>query len=206
MRILNLYSGLGGNRKRWEGHEVTSVEMCPEIASVYKSLYPNDTVVVGDAIQYLEAHYSEFDFIWASPPCPSHGQYRHNVGVLGKGYKPIMPDMTLYGQIIFLRHYANCQWVVENVRPYYEPLIRPTVELQRHLFWSNFRIPPTEFEKSDIRHKNKISDFEGHEAVTASKIPNKRQALRNCVDSDLGHYVLTCAMHLPTDLFAEVQP
>ena len=196
MKILNLYSGLGGNRRKWQGHEVTAVEMCPEIAAVYQSLYPSDEVVVGDAMQYLEQHYAEFDFIWSSPPCPSHGQYRHNVGVLGKGFKPIMPDMSLYSQIVFLQHYAKCRWVVENVRPYYEPLVKPSVELQRHLFWSNFYIPETKFEKSNIRYKNKISDFEGHEVVAASKIPNKRQALRNCVDDELGNYVLTCAIHI----------
>jgi DNA (cytosine-5)-methyltransferase 1 len=196
MKILNLYAGIGGNRKKWDGHDITAVEMSPEIAEVYKQLYPSDTVIVGDALAYLEKHYAEFDMIWASPPCPSHGQYRHNVGVIGKGFDPIMPDMSLYSQIIFLQHYAKGQWVVENVKPYYEPLIKPSVELQRHLFWSNFYIPETKFDKSDIRHKNKISDFDGSEIVANSKIPNKRQALRNCVDAELGNYILLCAIHL----------
>lgn len=192
MKILNLYAGIGGNRRGWYGHEVTAVEACPKIAEVYAKLYPQDTVVVGDAMQYLEENFHRFDFIWSSPPCPSHGQYRHNVGVLGKGFKPIMPDMTLYSQIVFLQHYAKCAWVVENVKPYYEPLVKPTVELQRHLFWSNFHIAGREFERADIRHKNKISDFEGHEIVAASKIPNKRQALRNCVNPELGAHILGC--------------
>jgi DNA (cytosine-5)-methyltransferase 1 len=190
MKILNLYAGIGGNRRGWSGHEVTAVEMCPKIAEVYSKLYPQDTVVVGDAVQYLEDNYHRFDFIWSSPPCPSHGQYRHNVGVLGKGFKPIMPDMTLYSQIVFLQHYAKGAWVVENVKPYYEPLIKPTVELQRHLFWSNFHITAREFERADIRHKNKISDFEGYEIVAASKIPNKRQALRNCVNPEVGAHII----------------
>lgn len=196
MKILNLYAGIGGNRTHWHGHQVTAVEKCPEIASVYKSLYPQDEVIVGDAMQYLEDHYADFDFIWSSPPCPSHGQYRHNVGVLGKGFKPIMPDMSLYSQIVFLQHYAKGKWVVENVKPYYEPLVKPSFELQRHLFWSNFYVPEIQFDKSDIRHKNKISDFTGYEVVAASKIPNKRQALRNCVNPELGKYVLVCAQHL----------
>jgi DNA (cytosine-5)-methyltransferase 1 len=173
--------------------QVTSVEYSPEIAQVYAQLYPQDTVVVGDAVMYLEKHYAEFDFIWASPPCPSHGQYRHNVGVIGKGFAPIMPDMTLYAQIVFLQHYFKGKYVVENVKPYYEPLVKPTFEMQRHLFWSNFNVAPRKFDKSDIRHKNKISDFEGHEIVAASKISNKRQALRNCVDSELGLYIFESA-------------
>jgi DNA (cytosine-5)-methyltransferase 1 len=113
MKVLNLYAGIGGNRRLWGGEcQVTSVEYSPEIAQVYAQLYPQDTVVVGDAVTYLEKHYAEFDFIWASPPCPSHGQYRHNVGVIGKGFAPIMPDMTLYAQIVFLQHY----WVVLKSR------------------------------------------------------------------------------------------
>lgn len=193
MKILNLYAGIGGNRRLWGEHEVTAVEQSPEIAAVYQQLYPSDTVVVGDAVDYLEKHYTEFDFIWSSPPCPSHGQYRHNVGVIGKGFDPIMPDMTLYSQIIFLQHYAKCKWVIENVKPYYEPLVNPVFEMQRHLFWSNFTAPDRKFDKADIRHKNKISDFDGYEVVAASKIPNKRQALRNCVNPELGLHIFESA-------------
>lgn len=73
MKILNLYAGVGGNRKLWgDEHEVTAVENEQYIADVYKELHPNDKVVVADAHQYLLDHYKEFDFIWASPPCPSH--------------------------------------------------------------------------------------------------------------------------------------
>ena len=95
MRILNLYSGIGGNRKLWDHkHQITAVEYDPKITEVYSKLYPSDKVIVGDANQYLVDNYMNFDFIWASPPCPSHSQYRHNVGVLGKGFDPIIPDMT----------------------------------------------------------------------------------------------------------------
>jgi DNA (cytosine-5)-methyltransferase 1 len=193
MKILNLYAGIGGNRKLWGDHQVTAVEQCPEIAAVYQQLYPSDTVVVGDAVDYLEKNYAAFDFIWSSPPCPSHGQYRHNVGVIGKGFDPIMPDMTLYSQIIFLQHYAKCKWVIENVKPYYKPLVNPVFEMQRHLFWSNFTASDRKFDKADIRHKNKISDFNGYEVVAASKIPNKRQALRNCVNPELGLHIFESA-------------
>ena len=46
MKILNLYSGLGGNRKLWSSeHEVTAVEINKDVASAYKFLYPNDNVI-----------------------------------------------------------------------------------------------------------------------------------------------------------------
>lgn len=191
MKILNLYAGIGGNRKLWGSeHDITAVELSPEIANLYHSCFPQDNVVVGDALDFLEKHYYEFDFIWASPPCQSHGQYRHNVGVLGKGYAPIIPDMSLYSIIIFLKTYFKGDWCVENVKPYYKPLIEPTVVMQRHLFWSNKDIEPRAFEKDAIRSKNKISDFDDFEILQKRNIKNKRQTLRNCVLPELGLYLL----------------
>lgn len=170
---------------------LTTVELDEKIADVYKHLYPNDNVIVGDALKYLESNYNNFDFIWASPPCQSHGQYRHNVGVLGKGFAPILPDMSLYSIIIFLKTYYKGNWCVENVIPYYKPLIEPTAILQRHLFWSNKPIANKKFEKDAIRTKNKISDFDNYEVVVNSKISNKRQVLRNCVKPEIGLYILS---------------
>ncbi len=187
MKILNLYAGIGGNRKLWNNCDVTAVEIDSKIADVYNSFFPEDTVVVGDAHQYLQEHYSEFDFIWSSPPCPTHGQYRYNVGFRAKGYSAVFPDMKLYEEIIFLKHYFSGLYVVENTKPYYEPLIAPSVVLSRHLFWANFKIRQAEFGAKHIRTKNKISDFEID--ISNTNISNKRQVLRNCVDSDLGLYV-----------------
>lgn len=188
MKILNLYAGIGGNRKFWDG-DITAIETDPEIAEVYQHRYPNDSVVIGDACKYLESNYIDYDFIWSSPPCQTHGQYRHNVGVIGKGYKPVLPDMALYSQIVFLQTYFSGMWVVENTKPYYTPLIEPSFMLHRHLFWSSHTVPHREFKPSKIRSKNKISDFDGFEDVVKSKIKNKRQVLRNCVIPELGRYI-----------------
>lgn len=193
MKVLNLYAGIGGNRKKWDGCSVCAVENDASIAAVYSELYPQDTVVIGDAHKYLEEHYKEFDFIWSSPPCPSHGQYRHNVGVIGKGFAPIMPDMKLYAEIIFLQTYFKGKYVVENVVPYYEPLVKPSFKMHRHLFWSNITVADRDFDKAKIRSKNKISDFDGYEVVAKSSIANKRQVLRNCVDSELGFHIFQAA-------------
>lgn len=191
MKILNLYAGIGGNRKLWgTSHEVTAVEIEPDIAEEYRLRYPNDNVIIGDAHQYLLQYHAEFDFIWSSPPCPTHGQYRYNVGFRAKGYSPVFPDMKLYEEIIFLQYYFKGNYVVENVRPYYEPLVKPTATLQRHLFWANFQIDEKKFKAKHIRSKNKITDFE--ETFLSSSIKNKRQVLRNCVDSDLGEHVFNC--------------
>jgi DNA (cytosine-5)-methyltransferase 1 len=77
MKILNLYAGIGGNRKLWgNDDEITAVEFDEQIARIYQDNFPNDKVVIGDAHQYLLEHFREFDFIWASPPCPTHSRAR----------------------------------------------------------------------------------------------------------------------------------
>ncbi len=190
MKILNLYAGIGGNRKLWKDAQVVAVENNPVIAKIYKDLFPEDEVIVGDAHEYLRNHYKEFDFIWSSPPCQSHSSFRHNICVRFRGTEAIYPDMTLYQEILFLKHHATCKWVVENVKPYYEPLIKPDQVLQRHLFWSNFEIPKKEFEKDNIRTAQipQLQEKYGFD-LSKYKLPNKRQILRNCVEPELGKYV-----------------
>lgn len=195
MKILNLYAGIGGNRKLWsDEHQITAVELNPLMANIYKDLFPNDELIVGDAHEYLRTHYKDFDFIWTSPPCQSHSSFRHNICVRFRGTEANYPDMKLYEEIIFLKHHAQCKWVVENVKPYYEPLIKGNL-IQRHLFWSNFDIPNIEMKKDVIR-KAQIPDLEKHHGYDLSKykLPNKRQVLRNCVYPKLGNYVLNCAV------------
>lgn len=139
IKVLNLYACLGGNRLLWEDCQVTAVELDPELARLYQERFPNDKVIIADAHQYLLEYYQKFDFIWSSPPCPSHSRARF-WGFGANGKKPIYPDMTLYQEIIFLQTHFKGKWVVENVIPYYKPLIKAE-ERGRHLFWCNFKIP-----------------------------------------------------------------
>lgn len=135
MKILNLYAGIGGNRAKWSGeHAVTAVEYDEEIAMAYKDNFPNDEVIVADAHQYLLNHYKDYDFIWSSPPCQSHSRIRQCIMVGSNRKAAIYPDMKLWQEIIFLQANAKCKWVVENVKPYYEPLIAPSVIIGRHCF------------------------------------------------------------------------
>jgi DNA (cytosine-5)-methyltransferase 1 len=196
MEILNLYCGIGGNRKLWgDEHEITAVEWDENIAAVYKKYFPNDTVIVGDAHEYLKEHFNEFDFIWASPPCQTHSSFRQNIGVRFRGVEPVYPDMKLYQEIIFLQYNFKGKYVVENVNPYYTPLINPTVELDRHKFWCNFDIEKAEFVRPKLRAAQ-IPDLQeayGYE-LSGFKLPNKRQVLRNCVLPEVGKHILDNAV------------
>lgn len=199
MRILNAYAGIGGNRKLWgDEHEITAIEYNPDIAAVYQDLYPNDTVIVGDAHEYLIQNYKEFDFIWASPPCPTHSDIRR-CGVHAGQYEALYPDMTLYQEIILLQNFArkDTKWVIGNVKPYYDYLIKPSVMLHRHPFWSNFQIPF--FELKDDRVHNDITGSGTVYGVNLDKydIADKRKLLRNMVNPELGKYILDRAMEMP---------
>ena len=193
IKILNLYAGIGGNRKLWLDNEieVTAVELNPEIAAIYKEFFPNDKIIVGDAHRYLLEHYKEFDFIWSSPPCPTHSDIRR-CGVYKGQYEAKYPDMKLYEEIILLKHFSKCPWVIENVKSYYDPLIRP-FEVHRHYFWSNFII--SKVKKTDDRIH---SDIIGSKTVYGfninnTNIENKRRVMRNLVNPKLGLYIFRCA-------------
>jgi DNA (cytosine-5)-methyltransferase 1 len=193
MKILNLYAGIGGNRKLWgNDHEITAVEFDPRVASVYADLFPQDQIVVADAHQYLLDHFNEFDFIWSSPPCPSHSQMRKNMSVGVMGSHPLYPDMKLYEEILLLKHYFKGKWVVENVRPYYDYLITPSFTLGRHPYWANFKVESKHYEADGIKHvgaAKKIADRFGYD-LDGYDLPDKRKALRNAVNPEMGLYIL----------------
>ena len=160
------------------------------IADAYAALYPNDTVVVADAHQYLLDHYKEFDFIWSSPPCPTHS--RMVTAKQGWGIYEY-PDMSLYQEIIFLKKFFKGKWCVENVIPYYEPLIAPAATLDRHHFWANFTIGEADldftraFSVTDT-NKETLAAHHGIELPAGTK--NQRKLLRNAVTPTVGLHVL----------------
>lgn len=197
MKVLNLYIGLGGNRKLWQDVEVTAIENNKEIAKFYQDHFPLDAVIITDAHEYLLNHYSEYDFIWSSINCPSHSRARFWASVANKRMKPIFPDMKLYEEILFLKHYFKGKWVVENVDPFYEPLIKPTIKIGRHLFWSNFHISKIDVKEANVNRGN-ISDWQALHGFDISGYKfstRKDKILRNCVNPELGVHILNCAMN-----------
>ena len=203
MRVLNLYAGIGGNRKLWgDEHEITAVEYDENIAATYRKFNPTDIIIVTDAHEYLLMHYKEFDFIWASPPCPTHSKISINfANASGERMRePKYPDMKLYQEIIFLDNFFNGLWVVENVKPYYIPLI-PAKEVGRHLFWSNFIINNIKQKKSDkilrgdIKDKYKVKGFD----LSNETGYRKDQVINNCVDPQIGKIILDRAMGIITE-------
>jgi DNA (cytosine-5)-methyltransferase 1 len=202
MKILNLYACLGGNRYKWGGveHEITAVELDPELARLYQERFPNDIVIVTDAHQYLLDHYKEFDFIWSSPPCPSHSRARYwNSSNYDTTTEAIYPDMKLYEEILFLQHYYRTgKYVVENVIPYYEPLITAK-KRGRHLYWTNFNLPSDLGDRriqigAGTDELKRLCEFHGIDISTYKGEQSMIKVARNLVDYEAGKTILDTAI------------
>jgi DNA (cytosine-5)-methyltransferase 1 len=187
VKILNLFAGIGGNRSLWgDDHKITAVEIDERIISDYHDRFPTDTISITDAYEYLENWMDNFEFIWASPPCVSHSR----LNVTCQNMR--IPDLRLYGMIIFLDRFCKGKWVVENVIPYYNPLIPWNVRLGRHVFWCNFNIPEKKFPQPKGTLKDlPIDQLQAWYNIFSTK---NRKLLRNCVDYRIGKYILDCAV------------
>ena len=201
MKILNLYACLGGNRYKWnevkEDIEVTAVEWDEELAKLYQERFPNDTVIVADAHQYLLDHYKEFDFIWSSPPCPTHSRARYwAIGANGKN--PTYPNMNLYSEILLLDYHFKGKYVVENVIPYYQPMLNPK-KRGRHLYWTNFNLPSNlrdrRFKISQTKNElQELCKFHEIDLSTYKGDQSKVKIGRNLVDYDAGKTIFETAL------------
>ena len=201
MKILNLYACLGGNRYKWnevkEDIEVVAVEWDEELAKLYQERFPNDTVIVADAHQYLLDHYQEFDFIWSSPPCPTHSRARYwAIGANGKS--PTYPNLNLYSEILLLDYHFKGKYVVENVIPYYEPMLNPK-KRGRHLYWTNFNLPNNlqdrRFGISQTKNElNGLSEFHNYDFTKYKGSQSKVKIGRNLVDYEAGKTIFETAL------------
>ena len=197
-KILNLYACLGGNRYKWDevadNLEITAVELDPFAAELYKERFPNDIVIVADAHKYLLDHYQEFDFIWSSPPCPTHSRARF-WGVGANGKNPVYPDMKLYQEIIFLQNHCKGKFCIENVIPYYKPLIEGQ-KRNRHLYWTNFKLPAKLSDRDfkicqGLNERENLQKFHKIKDITRYKGEQRLdKMLRNLVDYKAGRTIL----------------
>lgn len=211
MKILNLYACLGGNRYKWDEVakeaeieiEVTSVELDEELAKLYKERFPNDIVIVADAHQYLLDHFKEYDFIWTSAPCPTHSRARYwNSSNYNTTTKAVYPDMKLYQEILLLEHYFKGKYVVENVIPYYEPLIQAK-KRGRHLYWTNFNLPNNlndrRFKISQTKNELKeLCKFHEIDLSNYKGTQSKVKIGRNLVDYEAGKTIFKTFLGIET--------
>ena len=199
IKILNLYACLGGNRYKWyevaNNLEITAVEWDEELAMLYQERFTNDKVIVADAHQYLLDHYKEFDFIWSSPPCPTHSRL---VQSNKNKIKMKFPDMKLYEEILFLKHLYEGKYVIENVIPYYEPLI-PAQKRHRHLYWTNFNLPNVLTNRearisTGTSEVKKLCEFHDYDFYKYKGSQPTNKIARNLVDYEAGKTIFETAL------------
>jgi DNA (cytosine-5)-methyltransferase 1 len=206
MKVLNLYACLGGNRYKWDEVaqqagieiEVTAVELDAVAAELYQERFPNDKVIVADAHQYLLDNFKQFDFIWSSPPCPTHSRMRKtNTGEGERKSKATYPNMMLYEEIILLQHFFKGKFCIENVIPYYEPLIQAQ-KRGRHLYWTNFILPNSLNERNAnnfIHSKvSELSKFHDYDFTKYKGTQRVDKMARNLVDYEAGRTIFEIAL------------
>lgn len=198
LKVLNLYAGIGGNRKLWRGVDVTAVELEKATADVYQSFFPDDEVIVGDAHAYLLDHFNEYDFIWSSPPCPSHSKMNFML-VATDQKEPEYIDLKLYQEILLLKTWYKGKYCVENVIPYYEPLI-PGKVIDKHVFWTNFKLSnfapshSRNIRRDEIPQLQELTGFD----LSDFDLKGKRKLLRNCVHPEIGRHIFDRVIEIHT--------
>ena len=108
--------------------------------------------------------------------------------------------MKLYQEILFLKHIYKGKYCVENVIPYYEPLI-PAKKRGRHLYWTNFNLPNTLNERNDIKgiigktnDIKKLSKFHNYDFYKYKGKQSTSKIAKNLVDYEAGKTILETAL------------
>ena len=103
--------------------------------------------------------------------------------------------MTLYQEIIFLQHHFEGKWIVENVTPYYEPLI-PAKKRDRHLYWTNFNLPSVLSKREQAKicsgtiEVKKLCEFHNYDFYKYKGKQPTNKIARNLVDYEAGKTIL----------------
>ena len=117
--------------------------------------------------------------------------------------------MALYQEIILLKSWFKGKWCIENVVSYYEPLIQPT-QFGSHYFWTNFYFPSSGMENLEggrgVGGRNEptlqeLANMKGFDLKDLDGIKDKRLALRDVTEPELGKHILDWAMKEELALF-----
>ncbi len=164
LRILDLFCGVGGVARGFQKYllengiefEYYAVDINDAILLAHRILNPHSVTLKRDAYSFTDHELRSYDFIWASPPCESHSRlmWIYNKNQPEK-WEP--PDKKLW-QLIERLYRLGIPFVVENVRPYYRPPMRPTSYVCRHALWSNLSIPPFDYSRINIDFFEHIKD------------------------------------------------
>jgi len=197
LKILDLFCGIGGVARGFhdylQEHRIkylyVAIDIDKHVLKAHKALNPLSNVILRDAYSFSIDELRRYDFVWASPPCETHSI----AGIWTRKEKK-SPDFRLYKLILTL-HDANIPFVVENVKPYYNPPIKPTSKANRHRLWSNLSISPVNLRLTPFeRVKNStrtLCEYHDLPEEIAKIIPSKkrRDALRDMVHHEIAYEI-----------------
>ena len=109
--------------------------------------------------------------------------------------------MKLYEEILLLDNFYKGKYLIENVIPYYEPLI-PAQKRGRHLYWSNFIVPNTLSKRhaniggSTVDELNKLCEFHDYDFRQYKGEQSVQKMARNLVDYEAGKTILETALNI----------
>ena len=109
--------------------------------------------------------------------------------------------MMLYQEVIFLKHHFEGKYCIENVIPYYEPLIQGQ-KRGRHLYWTNFTLP-NDIDRAESKgfmcgqsnnEFQKLCDFHQYDFSKYNGKQSKIKMARNLVDYEAGKTIFETAL------------
>lgn len=92
----------------------------------------------------------------------------------------------VYELIAYFKDFAKVPFIIENVKPYYTPPFAPTIVLGRHYFWANFSLSQFLGDLALPNHEGRIPSAFKELDLKQTAIKNRRQAVRNLVDYNIG--------------------
>ena len=107
----------------------------------------------------------------------------------------MFPDMKLFEEILFLQYNFKGKYVVENVIPFYEPLIAAK-KRGRHLYWTNFNLPGNIGERKifsnmiETGNIKQLSEFHDYDFTKYKGEQRLNKIARNLVDYEVGKTIL----------------
>lgn len=115
--MLDTFSGEGGTVAGYQraGFHVTAVELDPARAA----RNPADVVIVGDALEYIDRHGSEYDAVHASPTCTGYSR-----GTAALPYR-LSRYLRLIPAVRDLLTATGRPYVIENVEDARSELVNP---------------------------------------------------------------------------------
>lgn len=197
LKILDLFCGIGGVARGFhdylQEHQIkylyVAIDIDKDVLKAHRALNPLSNVILRDAYSFTIDELETYDFVWASPPCETH-----SIAGIWTRKRKVSPDFRLY-ELINKLNDANIPFVVENVKPYYNPPIKPTSKANRHRLWSNLSISPIKidlppFEKIKNTVKS-LCEYHDLPIEIAKIIPSRkrRDALRDMVHHEIAYEI-----------------